>query len=204
VDARTAENGEGLSMDVKFRKLAIMAVTLLLTATLAFAGAPSTEKQPTTPTAKTKKISTHTTRHATRKTRKGRVRGQKAIDVNRVREIQEALIREHYMKGEPSGKWDASTQQALHRYQADQGWQSKSIPDSRALIRLGLGPDSEHLLNPDSAMTMTAAPSAQHTNSRSAAKASSSSLSTTAGTAMPAGSAQVSAPSPAISAVPAQ
>ncbi len=56
------------------------------------------------------------------------------------------------MNGAPSGKWDDSTQQAMRRYQADQGWQSKSIPDSRALIRLGLGPDHVHLLNPESAM----------------------------------------------------
>jgi len=27
------------------------------------------------------------------------------------------------------------------------------VPDARALIRLGLGPDHEHLLNPESAMT---------------------------------------------------
>jgi hypothetical protein len=57
------------------------------------------------------------------------------------------------MTGQPSGKWDEATQQALRRYQADQGWQSKSVPDSRALIRLGLGPDHGHLLNPESAMT---------------------------------------------------
>ena len=57
------------------------------------------------------------------------------------------------MSGEPSGKWDEATQQALRRYQADQGWQSKTVPDSRALIRLGLGPDHGHLLNPESAMT---------------------------------------------------
>jgi hypothetical protein len=27
------------------------------------------------------------------------------------------------------------------------------VPDSRALIKLGLGPDHQHLLNPESAMT---------------------------------------------------
>jgi hypothetical protein len=41
----------------------------------------------------------------------------------------------------------------MQRYQADHGWQSKEVPDSRALIKLGLGPDHEHLLNPESAMT---------------------------------------------------
>jgi hypothetical protein len=41
----------------------------------------------------------------------------------------------------------------MQRYQAAQGWQSKTTPDSRALIKLGLGPSPDHLLNPESAMT---------------------------------------------------
>jgi hypothetical protein len=80
-------------------------------------------------------------------------RGQQAIDSARAREIQEALIREHYMQGESSGTWDSATQAAMQRYQADHGWQSKTTPDSRALIKLGLGPSHDHLLNPESAMT---------------------------------------------------
>ena len=82
-----------------------------------------------------------------------RRRGQQKIDTGRARQIQEALIREHYLNGRPSGTWDASTQAAMQKYQADNGWQSKTTPDSRALIKLGLGPDHEHLLNPESAMT---------------------------------------------------
>ena len=87
-------------------------------------------------------------------------RGQQAIDSGRARQIQTALIREHYMQGEPSGSWDSATQTAMKRYQADQGWQSKQIPDSRALIKLGLGPSHDHLLNPESAMTMPTTPPA--------------------------------------------
>jgi hypothetical protein len=41
----------------------------------------------------------------------------------------------------------------MRRYQADHGWQSKTVPDSRALISLGLGPSKDNLLNPESAMT---------------------------------------------------
>jgi len=187
-------------MDVKTYKSGAIAVTVLLSATLAFAGTTSSEKPSANPTAKVQNTSHHL-RHASRKTRKGRVRGQKAIDGERVRQIQEALIREHYLKGEPSGKWDASTQQALHRYQSDQGWQSKTVPDSRALIRLGLGPDSEHLLNPESAMTMSAAPPTQHTASRSTAKLSSASMSTTHNS-VPASSMQVSVPAASMSGAP--
>jgi hypothetical protein len=81
------------------------------------------------------------------------VRGQQKIDPERAQEIQEALIREHYLTGEPAGTWNQASEDALRRYQADHGWQSKTVPDSRALISLGLGPSKDHLLNPESAMT---------------------------------------------------
>ena len=80
-------------------------------------------------------------------------RGQQKIDSDRTQAIQEALIREHYLSGEATGQWTQATEDALRRYQADHGWQSKTVPDSRALIKLGLGPSHDHLLNPESAMT---------------------------------------------------
>jgi hypothetical protein len=95
--------------------------------------------------------------------RSSRKRGQQAIDHERARSIQEALIREHYLQGAPSGTWDATSQAAMQRYQADQGWQSKTTPDSRALIKLGLGPSNDHLLNPESAMTSSPAVAAPKT-----------------------------------------
>jgi len=73
--------------------------------------------------------------------------GQQAIDSERVTAIQQALIREHYMTGEPSAKWDSETQAAMLKFQADQGWQTKITPDSRALIKLGLGPDHSSAIN---------------------------------------------------------
>ena len=76
-------------------------------------------------------------------------RGQQQIQQERAREIQAALIREHYLEGQPSGVWDAKTVAAMRRFQAAQGWQSKVVPDSRALIKLGLGPSHENDLNPD-------------------------------------------------------
>ncbi len=88
-----------------------------------------------------------------------RPRGQQKMDAQRVKTIQDALVREHYLV-KPTGKWDATTQMALQKYQSDNGWQSKVVPDSRALIKLGLGPDNDHLLNPESAMTST--PPAPH------------------------------------------
>ena len=81
------------------------------------------------------------------------MRGQQKIDSERAQAIQEALIREHYLTGEATGTWNQASEEAMRRYQADQGWQSKTVPDSRALIKLGLGPSKDHLLNPESAMT---------------------------------------------------
>jgi len=75
--------------------------------------------------------------------------GQQQIASDRAREIQEALIRERYLQGQPTGIWDAKTAAAMRKFQADQGWQSKVVPDSRALIKLGLGPSHENDLNPD-------------------------------------------------------
>lgn len=85
------------------------------------------------------------------KTKNKKVRGQQAIQGDRAREIQTALIREGYLKGEPTGSWDQETKDAMTRYQADHGWQTKSLPDSRALIQLGLGPDHKTAINAEAA-----------------------------------------------------
>ncbi|MDR3774142.1 MAG: peptidoglycan-binding domain-containing protein [Terracidiphilus sp.] len=76
-----------------------------------------------------------------------KLHGQTAIEPARVTEIQEALIRERYLSAEANGKWDATTEAAMQKYQADQGWQTKLMPDSRALKKLGLGPDYSNAIN---------------------------------------------------------
>jgi peptidoglycan hydrolase-like protein with peptidoglycan-binding domain len=92
-----------------------------------------------------------TTAHKLSSTRhhitRARVRGQQAIEPERVTQIQQALIHEHYMNGDANGKWDATTQAAMQKYQADNGWQTKLMPDSRAIKKLGLGPDYSTAIN---------------------------------------------------------
>ena len=83
-----------------------------------------------------------------------------AIHSSRAREIQGALIREHYLQGEPSGTWDAATQAAMQRYQADQGWQSKTTPGSPSPDQTRIRPEPRSPAQSESAMTMPAAPSA--------------------------------------------
>jgi hypothetical protein len=90
----------------------------------------------------------HTPHSSHKSTSKSRhLRGQQTIDPARVTEIQHALIREHYLTTEADGKWDAATNAAMQKYQADQGWQTKLMPDSRAIKKLGLGPDYSNAIN---------------------------------------------------------
>jgi hypothetical protein len=65
---------------------------------------------------------------------------QTSIDSQRATELQNALIKSGYLSGAPSGTWDAPSQAAMQKLQADNGWQTKLVPDSRAIIKLGLGP----------------------------------------------------------------
>jgi Putative peptidoglycan binding domain len=114
------------------------------------------------PPASAKKKSSKSGKHSRRGKRKAswKRHGQQGIQPERAAEIQQALIREHYLTGEPSGVWDARTQAALVKYQADNGWQTKVVPDSRAIIKLGLGPNysSENLLNPPANSAPATAP----------------------------------------------
>ncbi len=63
-----------------------------------------------------------------------------AMPSERATQIQMALIKQGYLTGEPTGRWDAQTAAAMKKLQGDNGWQTKITPDSRALIKLGLGP----------------------------------------------------------------
>ena len=56
----------------------------------------------------------------------------------------------------------------MQKFQADQGWQTKLTPDSRALKKLGLGPDYSTAINAkDSSF---AAPAARQHNSCAAGR----------------------------------
>ena len=152
--------GELLSNSGLKRCVATLACVLLagVAAHAQTAAASQTEQAKSQHSAKSRKS------RKSRKSASSRKRGQQRIDSQRARQIQEALIREHYLSGKASGVWDSTTQAAMQRYQADNGWQSKTTPDSRALIKMGLGPDHEHLLNPESAMTSTLPPASGKTD----------------------------------------
>ncbi|MGH9603460.1 MAG: peptidoglycan-binding domain-containing protein [Terriglobales bacterium] len=160
-----------------FRSMSLGLGVALLSAGLALGAhastktaTPSTTRKPAASTASKKKVTASksrkkaSSRRSSRRARRGawRRRGQQAIDAQRIRQIQEALVREKYLAGDSTGAWDERSKQAMVKYQQDNGWQTRVIPDSRALIKLGLGPTYAGI-NPDSL------PAAEH--SAPAAKA---------------------------------
>ena len=88
-----------------------------------------------------------TIRHATSKSHRSThasIRHETiGMDTDRATEIQQALIKSGYLNGEPSGVWDSQSASAMQKFQGDNGWQTKITPDSRALIKLGLGPQQD-------------------------------------------------------------
>ncbi len=133
-------------------RLAVRNFILLSTALALFAGYSSASPQkaatPAKPSSAKSTLSKSKAHKKGRRKTSWKKHGQQGIQPDRVRAIQEALVREKYLTGEPSGVWDARSQAAMAKYQTDNGWQSKVTPDSRALIKLGLGPDhSQALLN---------------------------------------------------------
>jgi peptidoglycan hydrolase-like protein with peptidoglycan-binding domain len=118
----------------------------------------STPSRKPSSTAHASAASTHARSARRPKAKSHKLHGQQAIESSRVTEIQKALIRERYLTGEANGNWDVTTQAAMQKYQSDQGWQTRLIPDSRALKKLGLGPDYSGAINAEGASFTPPAP----------------------------------------------
>jgi peptidoglycan hydrolase-like protein with peptidoglycan-binding domain len=114
------------------------------------------------------RTSTHSRSTHKPKAKSRKLHGQQAIESSRVTEIQQALIREHYLAGDANGNWDATTQAAMQKYQSDHGWQTRLIPDSRALKKLGLGPDYSGAINAEGASFTPPAPASTIPSSQAA------------------------------------
>ncbi|HET7750938.1 MAG TPA: peptidoglycan-binding domain-containing protein [Terriglobales bacterium] len=141
------------------RILATFSALLLLTAVAAAKTTNTSHKQVAAAHKSAHRSAKHVTSRRSRHSRSRhsrmawKYRGQKRPDAERTREIQEALARQNYLHGTPSGVWDQNTRAAMARFQEDHGWQTKMVPDARALIALGLGPSNNGLINPETAMT---------------------------------------------------
>ena len=143
------------------RKATHLALTLLFAAGMgvgeaaAGQGAPSSKSPSAKPRART--------RHAksTKKTTR-RERGQKVPGPERISEIQTALAKDGSFSGKPSGKWDASTVDAMKRFQDAHGLNPSGRLDAKTLQKLGLGSQTAGLappMPPVSASSLATSPS---------------------------------------------
>ena len=113
-----------------------LALSLLLAAGLGvFSG--SAQAQSTA----TKKSPSSTKRgkaHGKRASQKSR-RGQKEPAADRISEIQQALAKNSSYAGEPNGKWDDATVDAMRKFQESHGLSPTGKLDAKTLQQLGLG-----------------------------------------------------------------
>jgi uncharacterized iron-regulated membrane protein len=136
-----------ISMGTKIGRVCLRFALIAAVSTIAFATA--VVAQPIGATAARKPAvppqSSHaTTQQTKRKTSKHRTRhvpGQKVPSADRIQEIQTALSREGYYKGDPSGKWDSDTQNAMRRFQEEHDMTGSGKIDAQSLQKLGLGSD---------------------------------------------------------------
>ena len=148
---------------MRVRKATHLALTLLVAAGMGVTGAvakgqgTNSSKSPSPkPGAKS-----HHTKSAKRTTRPER--GQKTPAPERISEIQTALAKDGSFSGKPSGKWDASTVDAMKKYQESHGLSPSGKLDAKTLQKLGLGSQTAGLAPPmppvSSSSSLSASPS---------------------------------------------
>ncbi|MBI1749824.1 MAG: peptidoglycan-binding protein [Acidobacteria bacterium] len=101
----------------------------------AFAAPPQTKTPPSTkqPAPSKKKTSKSS------KKKPARARGQSAPTTDRIKEIQTALALRGFYEGEPTGKWDARSVEAMKKFQGANGLTETGKFDAKSLQKLGLG-----------------------------------------------------------------
>jgi len=74
--------------------------------------------------------------------RSAKTKGQTVPTSDRIREIQSALQKDGSYAGEPSGKWDATSVEAMKKYQDKNGLNPSGKIDAVTLNKLGLGSET--------------------------------------------------------------
>jgi hypothetical protein len=110
-----------------------------------------------------KTIAARRKRHYRRRyySRRYRYRGPLHPSHQRVSEIQSALVRSGYYKGEPNGKWDATTMSAMRNFQEDHGLDGTGKIDALSLQKLGLGSEIAGVDAPHPPVPQSALPNGQ-------------------------------------------
>jgi peptidoglycan hydrolase-like protein with peptidoglycan-binding domain len=146
---------------MRVRKATHLALTLLVAAGLGVSAGSA--KAQTTPQKKTTPSKSRGTSHRSKVSRKSsrRDRGQKAPTPERISEIQQALGKDGSYTSTPNGKWDASTVDALTKFQLSHGLTPTGKLGAKTLQLLGLGSSTAGVAPPTppiSSSTATIAP----------------------------------------------
>jgi peptidoglycan hydrolase-like protein with peptidoglycan-binding domain len=133
---------------MRMRKATHLALTLLVAAGIGVSGAAAAGQGATSSKSPSAKPGPRT-RHAksTKKTTR-RERGQKVPAPERISQIQTALAKDGSFNGKPSGKWDASTVEAMKKFQEAHGLNASGKLDAKTLQKLGLGSQTAGIAPP--------------------------------------------------------
>lgn len=91
---------------------------------------------------KRKKSNKHSSKSSARE------RGQKAPAPERISQIQQALAKDGSFTGTPNGMWDASTSDAMKKFQEAHGLNPSGKLDAKTLQKLGLGSETAGVAAP--------------------------------------------------------
>lgn len=106
----------------------------------------------------TSKSTAHKRRRRRRRT--NRMQLPKGPTPERISEIQTALSRKGYYQGDPTGKWDSSTVDAVQKFQSANHIDSTGKLDAPTLQKLGLGSDIAGVSAPKPVMPNASVPAA--------------------------------------------
>jgi cytoskeletal protein RodZ len=100
-------------------------------------------------TASSHRAAAHPTSKITSSSKRSRRQpGQKSPTSDRVIEIQSALAKNGSFAGEPNGKWDEFTSDAMRKFQASHGLNPTGKLDALTLQKLGLGSETAGVAAP--------------------------------------------------------
>jgi peptidoglycan hydrolase-like protein with peptidoglycan-binding domain len=147
---------------MRVRKATHLALTLLVAAGMGVSGAAAAGQAATSAKSPSRKPGARTRQTKSTKKTTRRERGQKVPAPERISEIQTALAKDGSFNGKPSGQWDASTVDAMKKYQEAHGLNPSGKLDAKTLQKLGLGSQTAGLappIPPVSSSSLTTSPS---------------------------------------------
>jgi peptidoglycan hydrolase-like protein with peptidoglycan-binding domain len=139
------------------RFLRPMHLILLSVIVVGLGVSPCLSSTPTVARKKAKSSSSHKGKSAKSGKSSRRQVGQKAPTPQRISEIQQALAKNGAYTGAPNGKWDASTIEAMKKYQGTHGLNPSGKLDAKTLQQLGLGSQTAGIAAPTPAVRISSA-----------------------------------------------